>query len=75
MKDDLAHESAERRADVEGDVTGLLAAMNGLVGNVPADVRELVAGVQKMFTSHPVASVASAFLAGLIIGRLMRPKS
>ena len=75
MKDDLARESAERRSKKEEGISQILDILNEFDGSLPEDVRKLAADAEKIFKSHPVASLATAFLAGLVIGRIAGRKS
>lgn len=72
MRDDLAQESAHRRAErtAEHDAFDPWQLLDDLQKLVPDDWRAISGKAQEAMQAHPVASVASAFLAGLFVGRL-----
>ena len=75
MKDELAHTSAERRTGGGDAAADLLRALEDIDWAVPDDVKKFAANADKLFKDYPYVTLASAFLAGLIVGRLSRTGS
>lgn len=72
MRDQLAQESAHRRVHhAHGhDTFDPWRILDDLQQLVPDDWREISDKAQDAVQTHPVASMASAFLVGLVVGRL-----